>query len=131
MSESMGQAILVENRAGAGTQIGTQLVAKAAPDGYTLLAQSSSHAVNPALYKSLPYDALKDFADVSPLGATPYAMVTAANGPYKNLAALITAARAKPGDIPYASAGVGTSTHLVLRVARESETAACALQRVS
>ena len=112
MSEALGQPILVENRAGAGTQIGTQAVAKATPDGYTFRAQSSSHAVNPALYKSLPYDALKDFVDVSPLAATPYAMVTGGSGPYRTLANLIDAARAKPGEIPYASAGVGTSTHL-------------------
>jgi tripartite-type tricarboxylate transporter receptor subunit TctC len=113
MSESLGQPILVENRAGAGTQIGTQAVAKAAPDGYTLLVQSSSHAVNPALYKNLPYDTLKDFVDVAPLGSTPYVLVSAANGPYKTLAALLGAARAQPGSVPFASAGIGTSTHLV------------------
>ena len=113
MSETMGQTFLVENRAGAGGQIGTQAVAKAAPDGYTLLVQSSSHAVNPALYKSLPYDPIKDFADVAILGATPYAMVTAANGPYASLAQLIEAARKEPGKVPFASAGIGTSTHLV------------------
>ena len=65
MSESWGQPIVVENRAGAGTQIGTQAVARSTPDGYTLLVQSASHAVNPALYKSLPYDSLKDFVDVA------------------------------------------------------------------
>lgn len=113
MSESLGQPILIENRAGAGTQIGTQAVARAAPDGYTLLVQSASHAVNPALYKSLPYDSLKDFVDVALLASTPYVMVTGGAGPYRTLGALIEAARAKPGEVPYASAGIGTSTHLV------------------
>jgi tripartite-type tricarboxylate transporter receptor subunit TctC len=113
MSETWGQPIIVENRAGAGTQIGTQAVARAAPDGYTLLVQSASHAVNPALYKSLPYDSLKDFVDVALLASTPYVMVTGGAGPYRTLGALIEAARAKPGEIPYASAGIGTSTHLV------------------
>jgi tripartite-type tricarboxylate transporter receptor subunit TctC len=113
MSESWGQPIVVENRAGAGTQIGTQAVARSTPDGYTLLVQSASHAVNPALYKSLPYDSLKDFVDVAMLASTPYVMVTGGTGPYRTLRALIDAARAKPGDVAFASAGVGTSTHLV------------------
>ncbi len=113
MSESWGQPIVVENRAGAGTQIGTQAVARSTPDGYTLLVQSASHAVNPALYKSLPYDSLKDFVDVAMLASTPYVMVTGGTGPYRTLQALIDAARAKPGDVAFASAGVGTSTHLV------------------
>ncbi len=113
MSETWGQPIIIENRAGAGTQIGTQAVARAAPDGYTLLVQSASHAVNPALYKSLPYDSQKDFVDVALLASTPYVMVAGSSGPYRTLGALIEAARAKPGEIPYASAGIGTSTHLV------------------
>lgn len=113
MGEAWGQPIIVDNRAGAGTQIGTQAVARAAPDGYTLLVQSASHAVNPALYKSLPYDSLKDFVDVALLASTPYVMVAGGAGPYRTLGALIEAARAKPGEVPYASAGIGTSTHLV------------------
>lgn len=112
VGESLGQQILVENRGGAGGQIGTQAVAKAPPDGYTLLIQSSSHAVNPALYKSLPYDPLKDFIEVALLGVTPYVLVTGGTGPHKTLGALLAAARAKPGEIAYATAGVGTATHL-------------------
>src|SRR5256885_3519682 len=112
MSEHWKQPVLVENRPGAGGQIGTSAVVKSEPDGHTLLVQSSSHSANPAIYKSLPYDPLKDLADVAILGKTPYVMVTAANGPYKNLKALIEAAKAKPGEIPFASAGIGTSTHL-------------------
>jgi tripartite-type tricarboxylate transporter receptor subunit TctC len=112
MSTDWKQPVVVENRAGAGGQIGTSAVIKSDPDGYTLLVQSSSHAANPAIYKTLPYDPLKDTIDVAILGKTPYVMVSAANGPFKSLKALIEAAKAKPGDIPFASAGIGTSTHL-------------------
>jgi tripartite-type tricarboxylate transporter receptor subunit TctC len=112
MGEAWKQPVVVENRPGAGGIIGTQAVVKSEPDGYTLLVQSSSHSANPAIYKSLPYDPLKDLVDVAILGMTPYVMVTAPASPYKNLKALIDAARAKPGEIPFASAGIGTSTHL-------------------
>ena len=112
MSEAWRQPVVVENRPGAGGQIGTQAVAKSEPDGYTLLVQSASHAANSAIYKSLPYDPLKDLVDVARLGVTPYVMVAAIDGPYKSLRALIDAAKANPGNIPFASAGVGTSTHL-------------------
>jgi tripartite-type tricarboxylate transporter receptor subunit TctC len=112
MSEHWKQPVVVENRPGAGGQIGTAAVVKAEPDGHTLLVQSSSHAANPAIYKSLPYDPLKDLADVAILGRTPYVMVSAASGPYKSLKDVIQAAKARPGELPFASAGVGTSTHL-------------------
>ncbi len=112
LSEHWKQPVIVENRPGAGGQIGTTAVVKAEPDGYTLLVQSSSHAANPAIYKQLPYDPQKDLADVAILGKTPYVMVSAASGPYKSLKELIEAARARPNTIPFASAGIGTSTHL-------------------
>jgi len=112
LNEHWKQPVVVENRPGAGGQIGTAAVVKAEPDGHTLLVQSSSHAANPAIYKNLPYDPLKDLADVAILGKTPYIMVSAGNGPYKSIKELIAAAKAKPGEIPFASAGVGTSTHL-------------------
>ncbi len=112
MNEAWKQPVIVENRPGAGGQIGTSAVIKSEPDGYTLLVQSSSHAANPAIYKSLPYDPQKDTIDVALLGKTPYVMVSAGNGPYRTLKALIDAAKAKPGELPFASAGIGTSTHL-------------------
>ena len=112
MSEHWKQPVIVENRPGAGGQIGTSAVVKAEADGHTLMVQSSSHAANPAIYKSLPYDSAKDLVDVAILGKTPYVMVSAGNGPYKSLKALLDAARAKPGELAYASAGLGTSTHL-------------------
>jgi tripartite-type tricarboxylate transporter receptor subunit TctC len=112
LGEAWKQPVIVENRPGAGGQIGTQAVVKADPDGYTLLVQSASHAANPAIYKTLSYDPLKDLVDVAILGITPYVMVTAKGGEYPSIKSLIDAARAKPGAIPFASAGVGSSTHL-------------------
>ncbi len=112
MSEHWKQPVIVENRPGAGGQIGTAAVVKAEPDGHTLLLQSSSHAANPAIYRNLPYDPQKDLVDVAIVGKTPYVMVSSASGPYRSLKALFDAARAKPGEIAYSSAGLGTSTHL-------------------
>ena len=112
MSEHWKQPVIVENRPGAGGQIGTAAVVKAEPDGHTLLLQSSSHAANPAIYRNLPYDPQKDLVDVAIIGKTPYVMVSSASGPYRSLKALLEAARAKPGEIAYSSAGLGTSTHL-------------------
>jgi tripartite-type tricarboxylate transporter receptor subunit TctC len=112
MSEHWKQPVIVDNRPGAGGQIGTSAVVKAEPDGHTLLVQSSSHSANPAIYRNLPYDPLKDLTDVAILGKTPYVMVSAGNGPYRSLKALLDAAKAKPGEIAYSSAGLGTSTHL-------------------
>ena len=112
LGDAFGQPVIFENRPGAGGQIGTQAVVKSPADGYTLLVQSASHAANSAIYKHLPYDPLKDLIDVALLGMTPYVMVTSAAGPHRPLKALVDAAKAKPGDIPFASAGVGSSTHL-------------------
>jgi len=112
MSDAFRQPVLVENRPGAGGIIGTQAMLNADADGYTLMVQSASHAANPAIYKTLPYDPLKDIVDVALLGVTPYVMIAAKAGAYPTLKSLIEAARAKPGEIPFASAGVGTSTHM-------------------
>jgi tripartite-type tricarboxylate transporter receptor subunit TctC len=112
MSEHWKQPVIVDNRPGAGGQIGTSAVVKSEPDGHTLLVQSSSHSANPAIYRNLPYDPLKDLTDVAILGKTPYVMVSAGSGPYRSLNALLEAAKAKPGEIAYSSAGLGTSTHL-------------------
>ena len=112
MSESLGQSVIIENRPGAGGLIGTGVVVNAEPDGYTLLVQSASYAANPAIYKKLPYDPLKSLIDVAILGQTPYVMITAADGPYQSIRDLVIAAKSKPGEITFASAGVGSSTHL-------------------
>ena len=112
MTAGLGQPVVVENRPGAGGQIGTMAVIKSDADGYTLMVQSASHAANSAIYKTLQYDPLKELVDVAILGMTPYVMVTNPSGPYKTMKDLVDAAKAAPAKIPFASAGVGSSTHL-------------------
>ena len=112
LTEFWKQPVIIENRPGAGGLIGTGVVVNSDPDGYTLLVQSASYAANPAIYKKLPYDPLKSLIDVAILGQTPYVMVTAADGPYQSIRDLIIAAKSKPSEITFASAGVGSSTHL-------------------
>ena len=112
LTDTWKQPVIIENRPGAGGLIGTGVVVNADPDGYTLLVQSASYAANPAIYKKLPYDPLKSLIDVAILGQTPYVMVTAADGPYQTIRDLIIAAKSKPGEVTFASAGVGSSTHL-------------------
>jgi tripartite-type tricarboxylate transporter receptor subunit TctC len=112
LTELWKQPVIIENRPGAGGLIGTGAVVSAPADGYTLLVQSASYAANPAIYKKLPYDPVKGLIDVNLLGVTPYAMVTSATGPYASIKDLVAAAKAKPGEIPFASAGLGSSTHL-------------------
>jgi tripartite-type tricarboxylate transporter receptor subunit TctC len=112
VSEYWGQPAISDNRPGAGGSIGSNAVAKAAPDGYTLLINSSAHAVNPAIYAKLPYDTLKDFIDVVPLSVQPNVLVVNAGSPYKNVMDLVNAAKAKPGAINFGHAGIGSGTHL-------------------
>jgi tripartite-type tricarboxylate transporter receptor subunit TctC len=112
LGASMGQSIVVENRPGAGGTLGTAQVAKAEPDGYTLLVVSTGHVVNPVLYGNLPYDTIGDFAGVAPLAALPSVLVVASSSPIKSVRDLIAAAKAKPGQLNYASAGVGSATHV-------------------
>ncbi len=114
LSEFWGQPVLAENRTGAGGSIGSALVAKAAPDGYTLLIDSNAHVVTPAIYAKLPYDTLKDFVDIAPLAGGPNVLVAGPGSSVKSLAELIAEAKAKPGQINFASAGVGSGTHLNL-----------------
>ena len=112
LTTSMGQPVVVENRPGAGGTLGASQVAKSEPDGYTLLVVSTGHVVNPALYANLNYDTLGDFVGVSPLAAVPSVLVVGASSPIKNVAELIATAKAKPGQLNYASAGVGSATHV-------------------
>jgi tripartite-type tricarboxylate transporter receptor subunit TctC len=111
LAENWKQPVIIENRPGAGGMVGTGVVVNSDPDGYTLLVQSASYAANPAIYKKLPYD-LKSLKDVNILGTSPYALVVSAESPYKSLKDLVNAAKSKPEIIPFASAGVGSSTHL-------------------
>ena len=112
MTASMGQPVVVENRPGAGGTLGAAQVAKSEPDGYTLLVVSTGHVVNPALYGNLPYDTVADFAGVTPLASLPNMLVVATSSPYKSVGELIAAAKAKPGQLNFASAGVGSATHV-------------------
>jgi tripartite-type tricarboxylate transporter receptor subunit TctC len=112
LGDALKQPVVVENRPGAGGIIGTQAMLGNDADGYTLMVQSASHAANPSIYKSLPYDPLKDIVDVAMIGSTPYVMIAAKGGKWPTLQALIDDAKKNPGHIPFASAGVGTSTHL-------------------
>jgi len=112
VSEYWGQPAVIENRAGAGGSIGSNAVATAAPDGYTLLVNSSAHAVNPAIYARLPYDTLKDFIDVVPLTVQPNVLVVNATSPFKTMMDLVNSARAHPDKLNFGHAGVGSGTHL-------------------
>jgi tripartite-type tricarboxylate transporter receptor subunit TctC len=112
VSTQIGQTFVVDNRVGAGGTIGANAVAKAEPDGYTLLIHSSTHTTAPAINPSLPYDTAKDFAAVIPVANLPSVLVVA-YGKYKTLKDLVDTARAKPGTINYASAGAGSSAHLI------------------
>jgi len=109
----LGQAVIIENRLGAGSTIGTDAVAKAAPDGYTLAMISTAHVISPHVYKSIPYDAIKDFTPVMRLAEGPYVLAVHPSLPVKNVADLIALAKAKPGVIDFASSGNGSSQHLV------------------
>jgi tripartite-type tricarboxylate transporter receptor subunit TctC len=112
LTENWGQQVIVENRPGAGTVIGTEVAARAPADGYTLLMVSTSTAVNPTLKKSLPYDTLRDFTPVIRLAETPNVLLSHPSLPATTVAELLKIAKAKPGAITFASGGVGTSTHL-------------------
>ncbi len=112
LSEQTGQQFLVENRPGAGGNIGAEVVAKAPADGYTLLVATTAHAINPSLFKSLSYQLLKDFVPVSQLTSGPLVIVVNPALPAKNVAELIALAKAKPGTLNFASSGNGQSTHL-------------------
>ena len=112
LSLQLGQPVVVENRVGAGGTIGSALVAKAAPDGTTLLAHGSAHTIAPALYKSLPYDPARDFAAVAPVGISASVLVAAPAKGMKTAADLVAAAKARPDALNFSSVGVGSATHL-------------------
>lgn len=114
VSETIGQTIVIENRGGAGSIIGTELVNRSDPDGYTLLlGQSGPISINPAVYKKLPYDPLKDFAPVTMTTAYPYIMVVNPALGVKTLQQFVALARNKPGELNYGTTGVGAANHLV------------------
>lgn len=113
LSSLWGQPVTFENVAGAGGTVGTDKVAKSAPDGYTLLVHANSYAVGAAIYAKLPYDPRKDLVDIAPFSRQPYALVVGPASGMKSLSDVIKAAKARPGEIKFGSAGVGSGTHLV------------------
>jgi tripartite-type tricarboxylate transporter receptor subunit TctC len=116
MSEGFRQPVIVENRAGAGGIIAADLVAKSAPDGYTMLLASISHAVTPSMYRKLPFDPLKDLTAVSQITGSALLLVAGAKQPFATLQALAAAGKQKPGSINYGSTGVGTAGHLAVEM---------------
>jgi len=112
LTEMWGQSVVVDNRPGAGGTIGTAIVAKSPPDGYTLLVNSAAHAYNPWIYPNLSFDTVKDFIDIAPLAGQPNVLVVAPSTGYKTVSDLINAAKAKPGTLNFGPAGTGSGTHI-------------------
>jgi tripartite-type tricarboxylate transporter receptor subunit TctC len=113
LSESLGQPVVIENKPGAGSMIGTDQVAKAAPDGHTLLIVSSTHVISPWIYKNVPYDPIKGFTPVTKLVDSPYVLLTNPKVPVKNVQEFIAMAKANPDKVHYASSGNGSAQHLI------------------
>lgn len=117
LGEVLGQTVVVDNRPGAGGNLGASLVAKATPDGYTLLVGSSGPlSVNPVIFKNLPYDTLKDFAPISTVQAVPLVVLAGPKSNINSIADVITAAKARPGKLTIASAGAGTTNHFAIEL---------------
>jgi tripartite-type tricarboxylate transporter receptor subunit TctC len=112
LTGAWGQSVIVDNRPGAGSVVGSSIAAKAPADGYTLLVSSSSLAISPALYKNLDYDVLRDFAPITLLASQPSILAVQASVPANNVKELLALAKAKPGTLKYGSAGSGSATHL-------------------
>lgn len=112
VSRQWGQAVVVENRPGAGGVVASQALAQSPPDGYALIMVASGHATNPFLYPKLPYDTFKNFTPISLLASSPNILLVRADSPFKSLSDVIAQAKAKPGSLAFGHAGTGTSTHL-------------------
>jgi tripartite-type tricarboxylate transporter receptor subunit TctC len=117
LGSQLGQQLVIENRGGAGGTLGTAVVAKAPPDGYSLVVgTTSTHVVAPSVFQKLEYDPVKDFAPVSLMAVTPYLLVVNPNVPAKSLKELVELMKSQPGKMNYASAGVGSTTHLAMEM---------------
>jgi tripartite-type tricarboxylate transporter receptor subunit TctC len=116
LSDAFGQPVLVENRPGAGGNVGADAVAKSAPDGYTILQTPNGMAITPALYRTLPFDAVKDFAPVTQLVASTLILVASPHLPVTSTRELVALAKAKPGGLNYGSSGIGNPLHLTMEM---------------
>ncbi len=112
LSDMLGQQLVIDNRAGGGSTIGSEMVSKAAADGYTLLMVDTSYTTNPSLYSKLPYDSARDFAPVSLMAAAPVILIVHPSVPVRTVKEFVALAKAKPGQLNFASGGPGSSTHL-------------------
>jgi tripartite-type tricarboxylate transporter receptor subunit TctC len=112
MSQSMGVPVIIENKPGASAAIGTEMLAKSPPDGYTIMMGYSAHATNPIFSPSLPYDTNKDFAAIAHVGYIPLILVVNASSPYKSVQDIVADAKARPGQLQFASGGAGAGAHL-------------------
>src|SRR5262245_59440820 len=112
LSKAVGQPVVVESRPGAGGNLAADATAKAAPDGHTLLLMTTAHVISAALYRSLPFDSINDFAFITTVSELPHFIVVNAKSPHRTLAELVAAAKAKPGGINFGTAGIGTGQHL-------------------
>jgi tripartite-type tricarboxylate transporter receptor subunit TctC len=120
MSELLGQPVIIENRGGAGGNIGTAMAAKSPPDGYTILYTTSGHAISPALYRSLPFDAVKDFVPITQILATTFVLVVKPSLPANSVQELIVLAKSRPGSLNFGSAGPGTSLHMAMEMFKQA-----------
>jgi tripartite-type tricarboxylate transporter receptor subunit TctC len=120
LAETLGQQVIVDNRPGAGGTVGTQIVAEATPDGHTLLSVSASHAISPSVYAKLPYNTLRDFAGITTTAAASYMLIVPLTLPVKTMQDLISLAKAKPGQLNFASAGNGSGTHFAAELLKST-----------
>jgi len=120
LARPIGQQFVVENRPGAGNVRGSDVVAKSAPDGYTLLMSASTLAINHVMYKQLPYDVARDFAPITQMVSLPNVLVVGMGTPFRTFGDFLSAARAKPGALTYGSAGLGTAPHMAMELLRVS-----------
>ena len=120
LAKPIGQQFVVENRPGAGNVRGSDVVAKSAPDGYTLLMSASTLAINHVMYKQLPYDVARDFAPITQMVSLPNVLVVGMGTPFRTFGDFLSAARAKPGALTYGSAGLGTAPHMAMELLRVS-----------
>src|SRR5262249_21346859 len=120
LQENLGQPVVVENRAGAGGNTGADFVAKSPPDGYTILQNTNGQAISPAIYRTLPFDAVRDFIPVTQLVATSTVLVANPKVPAKSVTELIALAKARPGRLNYGMTGVGNSLHLTMEMLKRA-----------